>query len=58
MITLKNFHRMSESEINAFIQKIIKDIKDEPGYGDINISIRDKKVCVIKPSITYNIGEN
>ena len=57
MITFKNFQKMNDEEINAFIQKLIKTIKDEPGFGDINISIKNRKVCVIKPTITYNIGE-
>ena len=58
MVKFNNMQKMSDEEIASLINEFVKDIKMKPGYGEVIIGIRNSKVCTIKPSPVYNIGEN
>jgi len=58
MVKFNNMQKMSEEEIVSLIHEFIKDIERKPGFGEVIIGIRNSKVCTIKPSPIYNIGEN
>ncbi len=58
MIEFKNLCKMTEKEIDDFIIKIVHEIKQSTGYGEVSIGINNSRVVTIKPTPTYNFGAN